>query len=128
MGKGPRRINFVSIAVILAVVAAIYSGVKFIPAYLKKGDVSTILDEARHEASQINEFSSHNRRERLIDDVRDQVLELGDIPEETLRVYFDDDFAFLNVDYVVVVEHPFGKTTELKFEQSVEIERSFGRD
>lgn len=123
MGKGPRRVNFVSIAFVLAAIAGIYAGVKFIPAYLKKGDVDTILDEARHEASQINEFSSVNRRERLIEDIRDKVLELGDIPEETLDIYFDDDFEFLIVEYIVVVEHPFGKTTELEFEQSVEIER-----
>lgn len=128
MGKGPRRINFVSIAVILAVVAAIYCGVKFIPVYLKKSDVSTILDAARYEAAQIDEFSSPDRRERLIEDVREKVLDLGDIAEETLHVYFDDDYAFLNVDYKVIVEHPFGKTTELEFEQSVEIERHFGRD
>ncbi len=128
MGKGPRRINFISVAVILAIVCGIYAAVKFIPAYLKKGEVDTILDAARYEASQINEFSSADRRDRLIDDVRDKVLELGDIPEETLDVYFDDDYAFLNVDYVVVVEHPFGKSTDLKFEQSVEIDRHFGRD
>lgn len=127
MGK-PHRINLVSVAIVLAIAGGIYAGVKFIPAYLKKGKVETILDAARHKATQINETSSANRRERLLERIREQVLDLGDIPEETLDVYFDDDFAFLNVDYVVVVEHPFGKTTELKFQQSVEIERNFGRD
>lgn len=128
MGKYPRRINPVSVVVVLAIAAAIYAGVKFIPAYLNKGEVATILDQARYEASEINEFSSPNLRDRLLEEIREKVLDLGDIPDETLHVYFDDDYAFLNVDYVFVVKHPFGNTTELEFEQSIEIERRFGRD
>jgi len=123
MGKGPRRINLVSVVIVLAIVAGTYAGVKFIPAYLKKGEVATILDEARHEAAQIDETSSDDRRERLIGDIKDKILDIGGIPEATLDVYFDDTYEFLVAEYVVVVEHPFGKTTELEFEQSIEIER-----
>jgi hypothetical protein len=128
MGKGPRRINPVSVLVVLAIAAAIYVAVKFIPVYLKNSKVDTILDEARHEASQLDPFAEDRftgttKADDLADRVRDEILALGDIPEEACEVYFSDDLRTLHADYTVVVRHPFGKTTELDFQRSISTDR-----
>jgi hypothetical protein len=123
MGKGPRRINPVSVILVLIAVAIVYSAVKFIPVYLKRGKVDTILDSARYDAQRFDEYSYSNQEEKVLDKLRDEILDLGGIDDETLDVYFAEDYSRLYVDYTVIVEHPFGKTTEFQFEQSVEIDR-----
>jgi len=122
MGKGPRRINPVSIFIVLVVVAGVYGAIKFVPIYLLNSKVDTILDEARYEAAQINQFSTDGARERILEDIRDKIIDLG-IDERYLDVTFEDDLSYIYADYRVVVEHPFGKTTTLDFEREVEVPR-----
>ena len=107
MGKGPRLINPVSILVILAIIGAIYAAVKF-------------LADAKHDAAQLDEYGGG--RDKLIEQVREKIIELG-IEGDRLDVYLEDDLSYIHADYVIVVEHPFGKTTELEFERSVKVPR-----
>jgi len=122
MGKGPRRINPISILVVLAIVGAVYAAVKFVPVYLTQSKVESILADAKHKAAQLNEYSSDDARQKLLDKVAEKILDLDrGIDEEFLEVYLDDDMSHINADYQIVVEHPFGKTTTLEFEISVKV-------
>ncbi len=122
MGKGPRRINPVSVLTVAVFAAVIYAAVRFVPVYLDANKVDTILDEARHEASTLNEFSSDSAIERVTETVRDKILDLG-VEDELLEVYFSDEMDALHADFTIVVQHPFGLSTSLDFERSVAIQR-----
>ncbi len=122
MGKGPRRINFVTLLFIATAVFVVYCAVKFVPVYLDASNVETILDEARYDASKLGDFAGQGRVDRVLDGVRDKILALG-VEDELLDVYFDDEMESLHADFTVVVHHPFGMSTELEFERSVAIER-----
>jgi len=122
MGKGPRRINPVSILVVLLIVGAVYAAIKFVPVYMLASDVDTILADAKHEAAELDVFSTGDRRDKLLEQVRDKIIDLG-VDENRLEVYLDDDLSYIHADYVIVVKHPFGKTTELEFERSAKVPR-----
>ena len=122
MGKGPKRINPTSIFVVLVLAAIVYSAVKFVPVYFLNNEVDTILNDAKHDAAQINEFSTSGLREKVLQEVRDKIIELG-IDGDYLEVSFEDDLSYIYADYRVVVEHPFGKTTTFEMEREVEVPR-----
>jgi hypothetical protein len=122
MGKGPRRINPVSIFVVLVIVAIVYAAVKFVPVYLLNNKVDTILDEARHDAAQLNEFSSDGARDGILEEITDKIVDLG-VDERYLQVTFEDDLSYIYANYRIVVDHPFGKTTTMEFEREVEVQR-----
>jgi hypothetical protein len=86
--KKPSSFNFVSVIMLLALVAGVYGAWKFGPVYYNRYKVDEIL--------------------RGIDTERNQ-----------LAVYFDDAYASLHADYVVVVRHPGGKRTTMSMHRSV---------
>lgn len=116
------RINPVSIVFTVALVGAVYAGVKFVPVYLLNSEVDTVLTAAKHDAAQIDETTTDTQRDRLLADVRERLLEVG-VDGDTLEVYLEDDFSRLYAEYVAVVEHPFGQRTTFELQRSVEIPR-----
>ena len=41
--------------------------------------------------------------------------------DQDLHVYFEDNLATLNADYVVTVKHPWGKRTAIHVHRSVDV-------
>ena len=120
--KRIRRINFVSVSVILVVVAGAYFGWKFIPVYYQAHKVDTILQGHRRESTEIDKHRTDKTEDRILGEVTEELRELG-IEDPRMKVYFAPDYTSLHVDYSVEVRFFFGKSKTLYFERSVEIER-----
>lgn len=115
-----RRINVVSVLLILVVASGAYFGWKLIPVYYEAQKVDTILAGYRRESAELEIYKYTKREDALLDRVADDVMELGiDDP----AVYFSDDYSSLHVDYSKEVRFFFGKSITLDFERSVEIPR-----
>jgi hypothetical protein len=121
MGKGPRRINPVSIGLALLVAAAVYVAVKFLPVYLLRNEVDSVLDSMRYAASELRR-GDDRKEKRIIEETYTKLL-LLDIDEDHLEVYFDDEYETLNAEYTVFVEHPLGEVTTLEFHRHVDVRR-----
>ena len=122
MAKGPRRINPTSVILVLLVVGVIYAGWKLGPVYLLGTKVETILDAAKYDAAEIEDFGFDPREDELLEDIRQQLLDLG-LDDEKLDVYISDDQRRIHADYTVVIDHPFEQTTTLERSHSIEIPR-----
>lgn len=126
--KKPRTINWVSTLFIIAGVAAAYGAWKFGPVYWQRYKVDEALDSARAKAEGegIREYpkSAPRIESDVLDALAARLAELGLNEEDHgLTLYFGDDYATLHADYRVVVQHPWGGSTELTFQRSVKVKR-----
>ncbi len=115
-------LNPVAALLALVVAAGIYGGIKFIPPYWQANKVDNVLSTAKWEAAEIPLYGGGSMADALLERVKDDVIALG-VDERTLDVYFAPDYTSIHADYVVVVSHPFDKTTTLEFERSLDIPR-----
>jgi hypothetical protein len=113
--KTPRRINLVSVGLLLLVVAAVYSGMKFGPVYYKRYKIEHILEETKAEASDLYRMSQdrkHLEKRRLVESTTAKIEAQGiTVEDNQLQVYFGQLDESINADWTVVVKHPFGKQT-----------------
>jgi hypothetical protein len=116
----PRRINPVSVGVVLLLVGLGYLGYKFVPVYWNARKVDDVLDAARFKASEIDPYRGQDLADRLLEQVTDDIVELG-VDPTYLEVYFEGDYTSLHADYTVFVHLPFGKTVTLEFARKVDI-------
>jgi hypothetical protein len=118
--KAPRRLNWVSVLIILGLLAMAYAGWKFGPAYWKGYKVDEVLSDYRNRASDLPGLSPQFQSaeaDRIKGEVyqRLQELGIGDTEEQPLEVDFGPNFSYLYARYQIIVKHPFGKTTTMKF-------------
>ena len=111
--RKPRRLNIVSLFLVLGVAAGIYLGVKFLPVWWRVRQVDTKLDEY---AVQVADFGRQapEARDRAAEPILAKtVAELraigvDDQPDQALEVWFSPDYRELHARFEVIVEHNFG--------------------
>jgi len=119
--KQPRRFNWVSLPIYLALAAALYCLVRFGPPYYHNMKVDEVVREA------VNAYYAETRgvatgdaSPELRDRFERRIRNLG-IDDPQLALFFDKDAESVTVTarYKVVVEHPFVKrSTTLEFAPS----------
>jgi hypothetical protein len=125
----PRRINAVSITLLLLALGAAYWFWRFFPVYFDAWSVDHILKESASATYQTQHLVDSQRMEQLkliADTARNKIWKNVGIvdPELTVNLNVDGDKATMTADYNVVVTHPwFGKTTKMRLhrEQSANI-------
>jgi hypothetical protein len=109
---GPRRINVVSITLLLFLLGAGYCFWRFFPVYFDAWSVDHILKESALATYQMQRLGDHERIEqlkRIADEARAKIIRHVGIedPELTVNLNVDGDRATLTADYKVVVTHPW---------------------
>ncbi len=124
--KKPRTINWVSVLLVTALLAAGYCGWKFVPPYWKGIKVDSILSDVKNEASDLPLLSTEQRwsyeqkiKQRVYNEIRG--LGIEDTHGQPIEVGFDPNYAYIYARYDIIVHHPFGKTTRMKFNRKVGI-------
>jgi hypothetical protein len=116
----PRRLNLVSVTLILIVGGVAYWFWRFFPVYFDAWSVDHILKETANATYQTQKLYEAQRMEQLkviADNARDRIVNRVGIldPELTVNLNIDGDLATVSADYSVVVTHPWvGKTTTMR--------------
>jgi hypothetical protein len=126
--RQPRRINVVSVFMLLVAVAAGYAGYKFVPVYWQARKVDQVLDEEKLAMVNVGRLAEEHRApvaDKAIAKAITRLYEMGieDVGEQPLQVWFSPDYGELNARYQVVVRHPVGKATVLTFDRHVTVPR-----
>jgi hypothetical protein len=120
----PRRLNSVSIVLILMALAAGYWMWRFFPAYFDAWTVDHLLKEAAsttYRLSQLNEPERTKELKKLIDKVRADIMKQASVTDPDLVVNLDiqDNNSVVTAEYDVVVTHPvITRTTTIHFKRS----------
>lgn len=123
----PRRLNVVSLLLLLIVLAAGYAGWKFVPVYWQARKVDQVLDEEKMAAASIDRLRDDARAttaDSVVAKAVTRIYEMGieDQAEQPLQVWFDADYGALNARYQVVVRHPVvDKTTIMTMDRRVAV-------
>ncbi|MBW2731259.1 MAG: hypothetical protein JRH20_02640, partial [Deltaproteobacteria bacterium] len=115
--RKPGKLNIVSVALFVGLVALIYGGIYFGPAYWRKYQISEVLDEAANQCR--GRFvPDGSRLEKIEQKARKQILALG-VEDDATRVQVDirPKEVRVSADYQEVIHHPLIKrTTILRFQ------------
>jgi hypothetical protein len=120
----PRRINAVSVTMLLIFLGGGYWCWRFFPVYFDAWSVDHILKEAASQTYQTQHLVEAQRMEQLksiVDKARLDIIKQVGIhdPELTVDLNVDGDQALLVADYSVVVTHPwFNKVTRIHFHRA----------
>lgn len=122
----PRRLNVVSGFLLLVAIAAGYAGYKFIPVFWQARKVDEVLDTEKMRAVSFHRAPDEVKQREadiIVTKAAARVYELGidDQPDQPLQVWFSPDYSELNARYQVVVRHPFGKSTVMTMNRTVEV-------
>lgn len=115
----PRRINAVSVTMVLIGCGVAYWFWRFFPVHFDAWSVDHILKEAASQTYQTQKLVDSQRMEQLkliVDTARTKIIkEVGILdPELAVNLNVDGDKATLTADYTVVVLHPWvGKHTKM---------------
>jgi hypothetical protein len=133
--KAPRKFNFISIIVGIAVLGGLYSAVRFGPVYYRKWQVKSVLSEAAAKAHAKRVFNPK------IDDGPEQVGVIVEWTEDKLRklgvtdatmsvtIYDGEDGITAKAQYIERIKHPLvNKTTTLYFRPFVTVTKGSGFD
>jgi hypothetical protein len=111
--KNPRRVNLVSVGLVVLLAAAGYAGWKLVPVYWSSYKVDELVGATAAQADGIGMGQREARdklEKQLLTALKERIAELGITPEEHgLQVYFTDGFSALHAEYDIVVEFPFDK-------------------
>jgi hypothetical protein len=123
--KKPSSFNFVSLFMLLAVLAGGYWVWKYGPVYYDRYKVQAILSEGSSEASGIRRMSDAAQlqiEQTVTAHMIERIGARGITPEANLlKVYFLDHYATLNADYIVVVRHPGGRQRTVNVHRSASV-------
>lgn len=117
----PRRLNAVTVFMLLCAAAAGYWMWRFFPAYFDGWTVDHILHEsasACYRLAHLNDAIRAQELKKLVDKTRADIVQQASVtdPDLTVNLDLDGDLASISADYSVVVTHPFiDKTTTLHF-------------
>jgi hypothetical protein len=122
----PRRLNAVTVLMLLVGLAAGYWVWRFFPAYFDAWSVDHLLSEAASATYRLNRLNEPERGKQLqalLDKTRADIVKQGNITDPDLAIHLDIDPAGSNVslsaDYNVVITHPLvSRTTTLHFHRS----------
>lgn len=120
----PRRLNTVTVFMIILALAAGYWMWRFFPAYFDSWTVDHLLREAAsstYKLSHLNEPLRSKELKALLDKTRKEIIEQANVTDPDLTVNLDlqDDVVVVSADYSVIVTHPIiDKTTTLRFHKS----------
>jgi hypothetical protein len=120
----PRRLNVVTVIMILIGLGAGYWLWRFFPVYWDGFAVDHILLETANSTYKLVRISEPERTKRLkelLDKARADIQRLGNVtdPDLAINLDLDGDIATVTADYNVVVTHPnIHKTTTLHFHKS----------
>ncbi len=112
--------NLVTITLAAIVAGGGYAGWKFIPPYYQAHKVDNALTGIKWEASEIPAFGGGDPADAILQKLRAELVGMG-IDQRYLKVWFESNYTSVHARYVVFVEHPFEKTTTLKFHRVLEI-------
>ena len=117
----PRRLNIVTITLLLMGLAAGYWLWRFFPAYFDGWTVDHILRESAARTYKLNQMNEPGRTQQLkamLDKTRADIQKQANVTDPELVVNLDilDNESTLSADYSVIVTHPLiDKTTTLHF-------------
>jgi len=119
----PRRINVVSVSVVVLLVAGVYCAWKLIPPYLQANDVDTELAAAKNELGRHDTRGSDDSRvAEVLGRARARLIKLGvDDPELEVGLARGDEKHTVYAKYRVKVKLLFGSVT-LKFHRKVKMD------
>jgi hypothetical protein len=108
--KKPRRLNLVTLVLLLAGVAGVYLGVKFIPVWWQGREVDEQLDGFAVQAVQFARYAEELRAkdgEKIVVDAIAALHRMGieDQVDQPLQVWFSPDWSELHARYEVIVQH-----------------------
>jgi hypothetical protein len=113
--KKPSSFNLVSFLMLIALAAGGYWGWKFGPVYWNRYKVEEIVREGAAEASSIRRMTEQAQlqiEQKVVSSVTQRLEDERHIgADNQVQVWFEGNYATLNVSYVVTVRHPFGKST-----------------
>jgi hypothetical protein len=118
---GPKRINTVSIMLVLLALAAGYLLWRFFPVYFDGWTVEHILKDAANQTYRVARIAEPERTKQLkliVDKARAEIVRLGHVedPDLTVDLDLDGNEVAVSAEYRVVVTHPgIDKTTTLHF-------------
>jgi hypothetical protein len=120
--KKPSSVNFVSVLMLLAVLAGGYWVWKYGPVYYNRFKVDEILREGAVEATGLRRMTDAAQQQlqaKIVGTVIERVGGRGITVEDNgLQVYFSDDIRTLHADYYVIVKHLNGKTKTVTVRRS----------
>ena len=120
-GQGPRRLNAVSVVLVLIALAAGYWLWRFFPVYFDGWTVDHTLKEAASQTYSVAHVAEPGRTKQLkviVDKAREDIVKLAhvDDPDLTVNLDLDGNDVAVTADYSVVVTHPgTHRTTTLHF-------------
>ena len=101
------RINWITMVIAVIAVLAIYLGVKLVPMWWQAREVDSEIESFRYDVLHLKRYETDPNEQRIADDLWEKVVDLG-VDEETLQVYWGDDYSSLHVEYDVRMAFPFG--------------------
>ena len=120
----PRRLNTVTMFMILLGLAAAYWVWRFFPAYFDGWSVDHVLKEAASKCYRLNRLGEPGRTTQLtalVESTKSEIRKQANVTDPDLEVSLDieGDKAAVSADYHVVVTHPFGNyTTNVHFHKT----------
>jgi hypothetical protein len=120
----PRRLNTVTVVMILMGLAAGYWVWRFFPFYFDGWSVDHLLKEAASKTYRINMIPEPGRSTQLkalVDKVREDIIKQANVtdPDLVVNVDLEGNNAAVSADYNVIVTHPLiTKTTTLHFHKT----------
>jgi hypothetical protein len=119
----PRRVNVMTVLLVVVVVLGVYLGVKFVPAYWNRYKVDEVLTDIAFQAIDLRlatPDARYDREQALVAKARERIAALG-IDAEDLDVYFDPEMSTVHADYTVVVDLVVLDPTVLDFRRAIDI-------
>lgn len=108
----PRRLNVVTVVLLLGLAAGGYWFWKFFPVYYTGWQVDHLLAEAGAESYQVAQYPAgprEQKRAELERRTRDRIVALGvDDPDLKVAIDLEGHQATVTADYEAVVQHPVG--------------------
>lgn len=128
--KKPRKLNFVSILVILVLFSIVYSVIQFGPPYWRKWKSKEILSECTSKIY-VKRFVPTDTLSPFLEKVQQEAMKklrsIGiEDPGLKVNLHKDDEEIMAEAEYVERIKHPLiGKYTNLRFRpfNVVEIDR-----
>lgn len=123
---GPKRLNAVTVVLLLAALAIGYWFWRFFPAYFDGWTVDHILKEtaaAVYRANRLREPERTTTLRELLDKARADIIKKANVTDPDLRVdlEIEEQMARVSAEYMVVVTHAgVSRTTTLHFKKKAE--------
>lgn len=120
----PRRLNSVTLVMLLCGLAAGYWLWRFFPAYFDGWTVDHLLKEAASKTYRLNRLNEPERTKQLkelVDQTRASIIKQANVtdPDLGVNLEIEGDKCAISADYLVVVTHPVGNhTTTLHFHKT----------